>query len=90
MLFFHDADGGKVIAGLWNPRVLGRKAWRVRLGYSSMPVEADDEDREGTEGHGDGEEKGVVVMNQSGILAEIAMMGEGLVERIEVVKELAH
>ena len=28
-------------------------------------------------------------MNQSGILGEIAMMGAGLVERVEIVKELA-
>jgi U3 small nucleolar RNA-associated protein 22 len=86
VLFFHDADGGKVIGGLWNPRVLRRRAWRVRLGYSSMPV-AEVEEREGEDG-GDEEEKGSVVMNQSGILGEIAMMGAGLVERVEVVKEL--
>lgn len=94
VLFFHDADGGEAIAGLWNPRALGRKTWRVRLGYSSMPVTVEEEGREGTDGQNDddsaGEGKGVVVMNQSGILAEIAMMGEGLVDRIEVVKELAH
>ena len=81
VLLFHDKDGGRVIAGLWNPRSLGRKTWRVRLGYSSVPVAAKEgEDEEG---------KGVVMVNQSGILAEIAMMGEGLVERLEVVKELA-
>jgi U3 small nucleolar RNA-associated protein 22 len=90
VLFFHNADGGRVIAGLWNPRALGRRAWRVRLGYSSMPVAAVEEP-EGKDGGGggDGEEKGSVVMNQSGILGEIAMMGEGLVERVEIVKELA-
>ena len=88
VLFFHDAHGGRVIAGLWHPRALGRKAWRVRLGYSSMPVAVEDEE---PGGHGDGGEgdKGAVVMNQAGVLAEIAMLGEGLVERIEIVKELA-
>lgn len=88
VLLFRDADGGKVIAGLWNPRALGRRAWRVRLGYSSMPVAMEEEEQE--RGYGENEGKGVVVMNQAGILAEIAMLGEGLVERIEVVKELAH
>ena len=88
VLFFHDADGGRIIAGLWNPRMLGRKAWRVRLGYSSMPVAVEDEERDG-DGDGGDEEKGAVVINQAGILAEIAMLGEGLVERIEIVKELA-
>ena len=89
VLFFHDADGGRAIAGLWNPRALGRRAWRVRLGYSSVPV-AEVEEREGDDGGGGGdEEKGSVVMNQSGILGEIAMMGAGLIERVEIVKELA-
>ena len=87
VLFFHDAGGGRVVAGLWNPRALGRKAWRVRLGYSSMPVAVEEGDQDvGIEGEG----KGTVVMNQSGILAEIARLGEGLVERIEIVKEVAH
>lgn len=90
VLFFHDADGGRVIGGLWNPRALGRRAWRVRLGYSSVPV-AEVGEREGDDGggRGDEEEKGSVVMNQSGILGEIAMMGAGLIERVEIVKELA-
>ena len=79
ILFFYDRDGGKVIAGLWNPRVLKQHDFRVRLGVSSMPVApakvgADDE-------------KDKVVVNQAGILAEIAMMGEGIVQKIEVLKD---
>lgn len=81
MLFFYDRGGGKVIAGLWNPRMLKQQDFRVRLGVSSMPVAAD-------KSEGDGE-KGKVVINQAGILAEIAMMGEGLVQKIEVVKDFA-
>ena len=88
VLFFHNADGGKVIAGLWHPRALGRKTWRVRLGYSSMPVVMGDEDYEGEGGSGDKGAAAAVVMNLAGILAEIAMLGKGLVERIEIVKEL--
>ena len=79
VLFFYNADGGRVIAGLWNPRSLGTKTWRVRMGYSSMPVAA------GKGGEGG---KDQVVINQLGILAEIAMLGEGMVDKVEVVKNL--
>jgi U3 small nucleolar RNA-associated protein 22 len=78
-LFFYDRDGGKVIAGLWNPRAMQQQGFRVRLGVSSMPVAV-------ARGEGD-DEKVKVVVNQAGILAEIAMMGEGLVQKIEVLKD---
>jgi U3 small nucleolar RNA-associated protein 22 len=79
ILFFHDRDGGNVVAGLWNPRVLKRQNFRVRLGVSSMPVAtAKTEDQDGKE---------QVVINQAAVLAEIAMMGEGLVQKVEVVKD---
>jgi U3 small nucleolar RNA-associated protein 22 len=79
ILFFYDRDGGKVIAGLWNPRVMKQQDFRVRLGVSSMPITpakvgADDE-------------KDKVVVNQAGILAEIAIMAEGIVQKIEVLKD---
>ncbi|EXJ95689.1 hypothetical protein A1O1_00812 [Capronia coronata CBS 617.96] len=73
-LFFHDQHGGRVIAGLWRPSVLGTKEWRVRLGWSSVPVAGDDQE--------DG--KDVCVLNKDGILAEIAMLGEGMVKDITV------
>lgn len=79
VLFFYDSDGGQVIAGLWNPRVMKQQDLRVRLGVSSMPVAP-------AKGEGN-EEKDQVVINQAGILAEIAMTGEGLVQKIEVLKD---
>ena len=82
VLFFHDSDGGRVVAGLWNPRSLGQKPWRVRLGFSSVPV--------GKAVQADGEERDMVEINQSGILSEIAMLGEGMIEKIEVIKDLVH
>jgi U3 small nucleolar RNA-associated protein 22 len=82
MLLFYDRDGGTLIAGLWNPRVLKSQDFRVRLGASSMPMPVAEATNAGGE-----DEKEQVVINQSGILAEVAMMGEGLVQRIEVVKD---
>ncbi|KIW43305.1 uncharacterized protein PV06_04419 [Exophiala oligosperma] len=74
-MFFHDHYGCKLIAGLWKPSALGRKEWRVRLGWSSVPLPAIDDDEEG-------ESKSMCVLNKDGILAEIAMLGEGLVKNI--------
>ena len=79
VLFFHDADGGDVIAGLWNPRSLGQHPWRVRRGYSTAPVNP---------GEAQDDERKAVVMNQSAILAEIAMLGEGLIEKVDLVKKV--
>ncbi|KIV81867.1 hypothetical protein PV11_04017 [Exophiala sideris] len=73
-LFFYDRYEGRVIAGLWKPSVLGRKEWRVRLGWSSVPVPAEENEQE------DG--KDICVFNKNGLLAEVALLGDGLVESI--------
>jgi U3 small nucleolar RNA-associated protein 22 len=78
-LFCCDRYGGKVVAGLWKPHVLGRKEWRVRLGWSSVPLAAEkgDEQEEG---------KDMCVFNKDGVLAEISLLGEGIVKEI-ITKE---
>jgi U3 small nucleolar RNA-associated protein 22 len=132
ILFFYGYGGyssgsgggggtGKVIAGLWNPKVLllsRGKAWRgVKMGCSTIAVvgkkggrreeeeeeeqgeqegkEVDDDDEEEEEEEGKKKKKGRMVelqveglVNQRGMLAEIEMLGQGLVERIEVVRDL--
>ncbi|KAL9114157.1 MAG: hypothetical protein Q9227_001929 [Pyrenula ochraceoflavens] len=82
-LFFYDEDGGPAIGGLWNPRALGTRHWKVRLPFSSRPVEQ----RTGGE---DDEEEGrlLVEINTKGILAEIGLLGEGLIDKVEVLKEV--
>jgi U3 small nucleolar RNA-associated protein 22 len=76
-LFFHDQNGGKVIAGLWRPSVLGRKAWRVRLGWSSVPVPVSAEE--------DGEKaKDMCVFNGEAVVAEMVRLGEGLVKKVKL------
>ncbi len=107
VLFFHGGGDSRVIAGLWNPKVLERRGpggegregreWRVRMGYSTVPVLGG---REDGDGEGEGQEEAVGrhekeggttvegVVNQRGMLAEMEMLGQGLVERVEVLREL--
>ena len=82
-LFFHGTEQ-EVICGLWRPSVVGEREWRVRLGWSSKPTGYKDV----AEG-GDGEEEGKVrkvrcEFNRKGALAEMGMLGEGIVREIEV------
>jgi U3 small nucleolar RNA-associated protein 22 len=76
-LFFYGAsgDGGDVIAGLWRPAVKGKREWKVRLGWSSVPI------RE--KGEADGERKVMAELNTKAILKEIEIMGEGLVKEVK-------
>ncbi|KAK7543513.1 Nrap protein [Phyllosticta citricarpa] len=72
VIFFHDADGGDAIAGLWNPANTARRKWKVRMGYSSVPVAGKDE------------EDALADVNKDAILAEMARLGGELVRKIEV------
>ncbi len=77
-LFFHG-ECQDVICGLWRPNVAGEREWRVRMGWSGIPV------RYEKAGDGEGEEKKVLcTINKDGILAEAAMLGEGLVKDIKL------
>ncbi|RMZ82306.1 hypothetical protein DV738_g1814, partial [Chaetothyriales sp. CBS 135597] len=73
-LFFYGE--GKVIAGLWRPSVLGKKEWRVRIGFSTLPLREKDEQGEG--------EKTIGKFNGDAVLSEMAMMGEGIVKKVEI------
>ncbi|KAG8737938.1 hypothetical protein FRC10_007518 [Ceratobasidium sp. 414] len=67
-LFFHDPHGGALIAGLWDPKPTTQvTAFKVMLGYSSMPAE----------------EQGKVVFNKKAVLREMEIMGEGMVIEVD-------
>ncbi|RMZ85406.1 hypothetical protein DV737_g719, partial [Chaetothyriales sp. CBS 132003] len=75
-LFFHGTQGeGKVIAGLWRPNALGKKEWRVRMGFSTLPLRENEQQ---------GEEKTMGEFNGEAVLSEIAMMGEGIVKKVDM------
>lgn len=80
-LFFYGAkySGSDVIGGLWRPNLRGKdaKPWKIRLGYSTVPVKMHHEDASDTS-------EGICKVNFEGMLAEMGMMGEGLVEKISI------
>lgn len=74
--FFYDENGGDVVAGLWNPGT-ARRAWKVKLDYSTMPVSKK------TKTANEEEDSVDVEINKEGILSEIARLGGDLVRKIE-------
>ena len=93
-MFFYDPYGGDQIGGIWLPTLRGSRQFKVLGGFSSTPLAkvsfvhlhcllcialiAYLWNKE------KGKEKGLVVLNTSGILAEIGRMGNGMVKRISV------
>ncbi|KAK4166544.1 putative nucleolar protein 6 [Cladorrhinum sp. PSN259] len=87
MVFFRGrAEDDYVVGGVWNPLV-ARKRWKVgrRMGGNYMvdggKKRRQSEDEDGDE---DAEEEEVVEVNREAVLSEIARVGGGLIERIEV------
>ncbi|KIW00895.1 uncharacterized protein PV09_07647 [Verruconis gallopava] len=71
LVFFYDDNGGDVIPGLWNPSCEER-SWKLSLGYSSVPVRSSSADTFSAK------------LNKEGIVSEIAMLGGGMVKRIDI------
>ena len=75
IFFFDESRGADTVAGLWNPTCDDR-AWKLSLGYSSIPAKGKKID----EGH-------TSSLNKRGILAEIGRLGGAMMESVEVVKK---
>ncbi|EOD48163.1 putative pre-rrna processing protein utp22 protein [Neofusicoccum parvum UCRNP2] len=73
VIFFFEENEGDAIAGLWNPANTAKRKWKVRMGYSTVPVA-----EKGVEGEVEAE------VNKEGILAEMARLGGELVRKVEV------
>jgi len=67
VLFFHNRNGGSVIAGLWNPQT-GPRSWKVNIGYSTLPVEGEDER---------------IAINKEATLHDIGRLGGDMISKIE-------
>ncbi|KAJ5555496.1 Nrap protein [Penicillium sp. DV-2018c] len=68
ILLFHGDDRCPVIAGLWNPQSVKSRSWNLKTPYSTAPFDT----------------KGEVTINQTAILNEIARLGSGLIESIDI------
>ncbi|KAI0718445.1 Nrap protein [Cerioporus squamosus] len=74
-LLFYDVLGGTRIGGVWVPNLRTPRPFRVLGGFSSIPVAKDGEKAKE-------KEKGLVVLNEDALLAEIGRLGHGYVVKI--------
>ena len=80
-IFFYDAHGGSSIMGLWNPEVLQPRNFKPFLGYSTTPCEV-------TRADGTTEaSSSLVELNKQAILSEMQRLGEGMVDKVKVLKQ---
>ncbi|ODQ65274.1 Nrap protein [Nadsonia fulvescens var. elongata DSM 6958] len=82
ILFFtnglnNSEESEVIIAGLWNPEILGSRSFKVNMHYSSKPVEASKSKKNATS---------EVALNKDAILEEIKRLGGDLVKDIEINK----
>ncbi|KAL1962806.1 hypothetical protein VTN77DRAFT_9175 [Rasamsonia byssochlamydoides] len=73
ILFFYGDKQCNVIGGLWKPQLTTPKPWGLKMAYSTCPAAADSS-----------KETNDVTLNRSSILNEIARLGGGMVESIEI------
>ncbi|KAI0748842.1 Nrap protein [Fomes fomentarius] len=74
-LLFYDALGGTRIGGVWLPNLKAARPFRVLGGFSSVPTSKDAEKPKERD-------KGLVVINEDALLAEIGRLGLGLATKI--------
>jgi U3 small nucleolar RNA-associated protein 22 len=67
-LFFHDSLGGSKIAGVWRPGALDPVPWKLKSSIANMPVP---------------NKPGYIALNVPEVLQDIAILGSGIVTRIE-------
>ncbi|KAJ7220018.1 Nrap protein [Mycena pura] len=72
---FFDPFGGDSLGAVWDPALKQPLPFRVLGGFSSMPVKKEKEKQK---------DKGLVALNESGILKEIERLGSGLIRGITV------
>ncbi|KAL9129737.1 MAG: hypothetical protein Q9217_001895 [Psora testacea] len=71
VVFFHNADGGNIIGGLWNPQT-GPRSWKVNVGFSTIPKKS-----------GGNDDHKTIQINKIGTLNDIARLGGDMVRSIE-------
>ncbi|KAI0368535.1 Nrap protein [Pilatotrama ljubarskyi] len=75
VLLFYDPLGGDRIGAVWQPNLRTARPFRVLGGFSSIP-----ESKDGPKGKE--KDKGMVVLNEHALFAEVQRIGDSLVRRI--------
>ncbi|KAF7308582.1 Mannose-6-phosphate isomerase [Mycena chlorophos] len=70
---FYDPFGGEMVGGVWDPTLKEPRAFRVMGSFSCAPVLQEN-----------GKDRGLVGLNEAGVLSEIARLGAGIVTGITV------
>lgn len=68
LLIFQDVHGGRALGLLWNPAKSQPRAFKPFLGYNSAPTKG---------------KAALVELNRDAVVAEIARLGQGIIERVE-------
>ncbi|KAJ5594539.1 uncharacterized protein N7459_000747 [Penicillium hispanicum] len=74
VLLFHGDDRCRVVAGLWNPQTLKSRNWNLKTAYSTAPAPSNASEVKQDQ----------VMVNQTAILNEIAHLGDGLIDNVEI------
>jgi U3 small nucleolar RNA-associated protein 22 len=72
-VLFHGSLIGSVIAGLWNPQIVGARPFKVNLAYATKLAEVGQSEKN----------EDAIELDRAAILAEIARLGGDMVSRIE-------
>ncbi|KAK9449260.1 Nrap protein [Limtongia smithiae] len=72
VLLFQNRRKQNMIAGIWDPKLLAERRWKVYLGYSTKPAAS--------------EGGGMATANVEAMVWEMARLGGNLVERVEITR----
>ncbi|KAK7207462.1 Nrap protein [Myxozyma melibiosi] len=72
-VFFRNRLRNDVIAGVWDPRIMAERSWKVYLGYSTRPVQEEGVEQKGT---------ATVRANVDGMVREMERLGGDLVREV--------
>ncbi|KAF2737922.1 Nrap protein [Polyplosphaeria fusca] len=79
ILWFWDPEACNMVAGLWNPAITAQRPWKVKAGWSSVPLST------GQGKQSDNVDKAVKIqLNKGSICNDILRLGGDMIDRIEM------
>jgi U3 small nucleolar RNA-associated protein 22 len=68
---FHDPFGGDMFGAVWDPTLRNARPFRILGGFSIMSAPKGEKGKE--------KDRGLVMLNEAAVLAEITRLGEGII-----------